>query len=48
MNNVYDDPSYAEVRERLHQLLRELRIQYKDTDDVTQKMLEEDIDRLKE
>lgn len=48
MNNVYDDTSYAEVRERLHQLLRELRIQYKDTDDVTQKMLEEDIDRVKE
>jgi arylsulfatase A-like enzyme len=30
MNNVYDDPAYAEVREQLHQRLKELQAQYKD------------------
>lgn len=47
MNNVYDDSEYADVRERLHKRLKELRKQYKDTDEVTQRMLQEDLDRMK-
>ena len=39
MNNIYEDPSYAEVREELHQKLEDLRIEYGDSDEMNQKYL---------
>ncbi|WP_190810467.1 sulfatase [Flagellimonas sp. S3867] len=36
MNNVYDDPAYADVVKELHKKLEELRIQYKDSDELNQ------------
>jgi arylsulfatase A-like enzyme len=39
MNNVYDDPDYAEVREELHQKLEDLRKEYGDSDEMNQKYL---------
>lgn len=42
MQNVYDDPEYAEIQQDLHERLEELRVQYKDTDEVTQSFLPED------
>ena len=32
MNNVYDDPEYAGVREEMHRILEEVQLQYGDTD----------------
>jgi arylsulfatase A-like enzyme len=45
MNSVYNNPAYAEVQERLHQRLRELREQYGDTDELTQQFLEAALNR---
>lgn len=39
MKSVYNDPSYAEIRKNLHKKLGELRIKYKDTDQVTNSFL---------
>ncbi|MBC9798227.1 sulfatase family protein [Sinomicrobium weinanense] len=39
MNNIYDDPEYAEVRADLHQKLKELREQYGDSDELQQEYL---------
>jgi arylsulfatase A-like enzyme len=39
MKSVYNDPSYAEIQANLHQKLIELRIKYKDTDEVTNSFL---------
>ena len=47
MNNVYDDPDYVDIRSQLHQRLNELRAQYGDSDELTQKMLQEDLDQMK-
>jgi arylsulfatase A-like enzyme len=48
MNNVYDNPDYAEVRKQMHKRLDELRIQYKDnSDSLNQHWIESDIGRLK-
>ncbi|MEX2566252.1 MAG: sulfatase [Cyclobacteriaceae bacterium] len=44
MNNVYDDPSYAEVREELHQKLEDLREKYGDSDEMNQKYLDAYLD----
>lgn len=35
MNNIYDDPAFAEVRGMLHKRLGELRQQYGDSDELT-------------
>ena len=40
MQNVYDDPEYAEIQEQLHNRLTELRDQYGDSDENNQKFLE--------
>ncbi len=40
MNNVYDDPTYAEVRKEMHKKLEEVRAKYGDTDEMDQKQLE--------
>lgn len=39
MNNVYDDPSYTEVREMMHRRLKELRKKYGDSSEMEQKFL---------
>jgi hypothetical protein len=36
LNNVYEDPAYAAVRAELHKKLDELRIQYKDSEELDQ------------
>ncbi|WP_136468177.1 sulfatase [Flagellimonas onchidii] len=36
MNNVYNDPAYADVVKELHKKLEELRVQYKDSDELNQ------------
>ena len=48
MNNIYDNPDYAEVRKQMHKRLEELRILYKDnSDSLNQQWIERDIERLK-
>lgn len=39
MKNVYNDPAYASVKADLHKRLTKLRIEYKDTDEVTNSFL---------
>ena len=39
LNNVYAEPSYSDVRDRLHEQLEELRSHYGDTDSVTRSFL---------
>ncbi len=41
MNNVYDDPEYADAQAMLHEKLEELRNHYGDSDSLNQKYLEE-------
>ncbi|MBN2772893.1 MAG: sulfatase, partial [Prolixibacteraceae bacterium] len=40
MKNIYNDPAYADVREKLHQKLKELREYYGDNDENDKKYLE--------
>jgi arylsulfatase A-like enzyme len=40
MNNIYDDPDYAEVRDMMHERLVELREKYGDSEANDQKFLE--------
>lgn len=40
MNNVYDDPEYAEVVERLKNELTQLRVKYKDSEELDRKYIE--------
>ncbi|MCB9501649.1 MAG: sulfatase [Deferribacteres bacterium] len=47
LKNVYNEPEYAAIKKNLHKKLEELRIQYKDSDELTQKMLEDDLARMK-
>lgn len=44
MNNVYNDPAYADIVKELKEQLKELRIKYKDSEELDQKY----IDQLKE
>jgi predicted outer membrane protein len=48
MDNVYDNPEYADVQVNLHKRLEELRTQYGDSDELTQQLLEFDLNRLAE
>lgn len=41
MNNIYDDPEYAEVQEMMHQKFDELRSYYGDSDENDQRFLQE-------
>ncbi|MCB0854402.1 MAG: DUF4976 domain-containing protein, partial [Bacteroidetes bacterium] len=41
LNNVYDDPAYAEVVEKLKQDLQDLRVKYKDSDELDQKYIKQ-------
>jgi len=48
LNNVYDDPSYADVQTKMHERLEELRKQYNDaSDSLNQQWIERDLKRLK-
>ena len=40
MTNVYDDPNYVEVVEKLHQELTDLRIKYKDSPELDKKYID--------
>ncbi len=40
MNNVYNNPAYAEVVEMMKKKLDELRVKYKDSDELNQKFIE--------
>lgn len=42
MTNIYDDPESGEIVSELKKRLEQLRIKYKDTDDVAQRILNED------
>ena len=45
MKNVYDNPDYQSVKNDLHKRLSELRLQYADSDNLTAKILKEDLAR---
>jgi arylsulfatase A-like enzyme len=44
MNNIYDDPEYADVQKMMHQKLTELRAYYGDSDENDQKYLKAYLD----
>jgi hypothetical protein len=39
MRSVYQDPKYAQIREKLHARLKELRVQYGDSDELSRQFL---------
>jgi arylsulfatase A-like enzyme len=39
VNNVYDDPAYAEVRERLHREMEKIREKYGDSDELSRQYI---------
>lgn len=43
MNNVYENPEYAEIRDSLNQELEDLREYYRDSDELSQQFLERDL-----
>ncbi len=47
MKNIYDDPSYSEVREMLHKKLEELRKFYGDSDEMNDKFIKAFLDKQK-
>ena len=47
MNNIYNDPSYAEVRKDLHKQLDGLRSQYHDSDSLSKKFIDEYNEKVK-
>ncbi|WP_319482283.1 sulfatase [uncultured Draconibacterium sp.] len=47
MNNIYDDPAYADVQAQLHIQLEELRKKYGDNDELNQKFIDEYKDKVK-
>ena len=40
MNNVYNDPTYDSIKEKMHQKLLDIRIKYKDSDELDKENLE--------
>jgi len=40
MNNIYDDPAYAEIVKALHSKLDDLRLKYKDSPELDQRYIE--------
>lgn len=46
MNNIYDDPSYGEIKAQMHQKLEELRTQYGDSDELNQRYLNAYLDHI--
>ena len=45
LNNIYNDPEYADVRKMLHEKLTEARVNYGDSDELDQKYLKAYLDR---
>ena len=45
LHNVYDDPAYADVVEKLHKDLNDIRLKYKDSDELDQKFIQKYKDR---
>jgi arylsulfatase A-like enzyme len=41
--NIYDDPAFTDVRDRLAKQLGGLRLQYEDSDELTRRMVDEDL-----
>ncbi len=41
MNNVYDDPNYKGIREKMHIKLEEVRKKYKDSNENNNRFLDE-------
>lgn len=46
MNNIYDDPSYGEIKAQMHQKLEKLRTQYGDSDELNQRYLNAYLDHI--
>lgn len=44
LNNIYEDPAYVDVKNDLHQKLKELRTKYGDSEELEQKYLKEYLD----
>lgn len=40
LTNVYDNPAYLKIRENLHQKLKELRVKYKDSDEISDEYID--------
>ncbi|UZR96271.1 sulfatase family protein [Chondrinema litorale] len=47
MQNVYGEPTYAEIQEQLHKQLEELRAEYKDNDSLNQQFIDEYNEKVK-
>jgi arylsulfatase A-like enzyme len=45
MQNVYGQQAYAEVQEKLHQRLKELQVEYGDSEELSQSLLQSDLAR---
>jgi hypothetical protein len=48
MQNVYDDPAYADVREMMHKKLDDVRKYYNDSDENDQHFLKEYLDIMEQ
>ncbi|WP_418502334.1 sulfatase [Flagellimonas sp.] len=48
MNNIYGDPAYADIQEKLHKDLDGLRLTYGDNDSLSQKFIDEYHEKVKE
>jgi arylsulfatase A-like enzyme len=46
LKNVYDDPAYTEIREKLHKDLEALREKYGDSSEISQELLERYLERI--
>lgn len=46
MNNIYDDPAYANIRAELHEKLNQLRAKYGDSDELNQQYLKAYLDHI--
>jgi arylsulfatase A-like enzyme len=46
MNNVYDDPSYKEIKAQMHEKLEEIRTKYGDSDKLDQHYLKAYLDQM--
>lgn len=44
MNNIYDDPQYADIRDMMHVKLEETRKYYGDNDELNDRFLKEFLD----
>lgn len=47
LNNVYNDPAFKDIRQKLHRELKALREKYGDSSEISQKLLEEYLDKLR-